>query len=108
MDNIIKKGCIERAHVKPSQRETIPADPAARLDDTELVKRLNLKSVQSKSRDAVPMGKLQHVAARHAAAIWGEDVAIGAPLPLLGSEDEPLRMRSPAQSACVRFPKPMN
>jgi len=102
--HIIKKGCIERAQVKSVKSETTKPMQDARLDYDELVKRLQLKSVQSRSPGAVPMTSLQEVAARHATAIWGQDIACGEPLQLIDADNEPVAYAFPCAIGCREIP----
>lgn len=88
--DIIKKGCIERAHVKPLDSETHRAKDDLQIDYDKLVKALEFALVPSKSSDAVSMESMKKVATQHAMAIWGKDIVCGTPLQLVDEDDKPI------------------
>jgi hypothetical protein len=102
--NIIKKGSIETGDVKPAQGERIQLEKLASAGQDELVKRLHIQVVQSRSLEAVSMSRLQEVAIRHAAAIWGPDIACGEPLQLVDMEDEPIAYAFPCAIGSREIP----
>jgi len=83
-------GCGEKSNLKPVEEAAAKSLSPIAIDDTDLLKKLQLQMVESKSRDAVSMAVLEEVADRHASAIWGPEIARGQPLQLVDVEDEPV------------------
>lgn len=87
---IIERGNVEQVDVKPAGPEVPAPERHAPADYDRVVERLQLEPADSTRSDATPMTRLRAVATRHATAIWGQDIACGEPLQLVGEDDEPV------------------
>lgn len=70
----------------------------------DLLNRLELIQVDSKSSDAVPMQTLEKVADIHAAEVWGNAISRGQPVQIIDNKGEPVMYAFPFLIGGEEFP----